>query len=72
MWELFCNTEAEVWCAYDVDNSSMHILLDSSRGLFDPDPKIPQFVIDAWRRCQEAGYRAGISQPGCGAVYQTN
>ena len=69
MWEFFCNHEGQVWCAYNIDASTMHVLCDEVRDGWDPDPTIPQFVIDAWRTAKDAGYRSGITNPGCGAAY---
>ena len=69
MWEFFCNAEGEVWVAYCHDTYTAHVLLDERRGLYDPDPKIPQHVIEAWRTCRELGYSSGLQTKNCGGAF---
>lgn len=69
MWEFFCNDEATLWIAYNVENYTPHRLMDEGRGMFEPDPAIPQDVIEAWRVAKEAGYRSGFGTPKTGKAY---
>jgi hypothetical protein len=45
-WQLLSNKERTVWIAYNNYTWKAHRMCDADNDLWDPDPMIPQHIVD--------------------------
>ena len=53
MWTIINNPSGTVWIAYNTDSLTCHLLLDTDGEVYDPDPEVPQNVIEGFWKARE-------------------
>tara|TARA_Y100000401_G_C8288675_1_gene207442 strand:- start:561 stop:926 length:366 start_codon:yes stop_codon:yes gene_type:complete len=57
VWKILHDEEGLIWTAYNTDNLNCHLLQDQIQDVWDPDPAVPQVIIEwFWSVKKEKGF----------------
>ena len=61
VWKIIHDEEGLIWIAYNTDTLTTHLLQDQTEDVWDPDPVVPQDIIEMFWKVKEQGgfYPAG-------------
>ena len=61
VWKIIHDEEGLVWIAYNTETLTCHLLQDQTEDVWDPDPVVPQDIIEMFWKVKKQGgfYPAG-------------
>lgn len=57
VWKIIHDEEGLIWIAYNTDTLTSHLLQDQTEDVWDPDPVVPQNIIEMfWKVKKDKGF----------------
>ena len=55
MWKIINDATGQIWIAYNTETLTCHLLQDQIEDVWDPDPVVPQDIIEMFWKVKEQG-----------------